>query len=168
MMYEFSISTKCSLVVSAGVVLAAVVCAQRAHAQPGWVLSHQKINYIEGGFKGTLDFEDLFGNSKASLGDLDGDGIGDMAVGAPNDDDGSSNRGAVWILFLNTDGTVKSYQKINNTEGGFNGPLGGGDKFGFSLASLGNLEGDGVGSLAVGAIRDGDGEFDRGNNQNKK
>ena len=40
----------------------------------------------------------------ASLGDLDGDGVGDLAVGARLDDDGGNppeaDRGAVWVLFL--------------------------------------------------------------------
>ena len=43
----------------------------------------------------------------------------DVAVGARKDDDGGSDRGAVWILFLNADGTVKSHQKISSTDGGF-------------------------------------------------
>ena len=60
----------------------------------------------------------------AALGDLDGDGVGDLAVGAPRDDDGGTDRGAVWVLFLNTDGTVKSHQKISDTEGGFTGIAG--------------------------------------------
>jgi len=37
-----------------------------------------------------------------SIGDLNGDGVTDLAVGANADDDGGTNRGAVWILFLNT------------------------------------------------------------------
>ncbi len=39
-----------------------------------------------------------------SLGDLDGDGVQDLAVGASSDDDGGFSRGAVWILFLNGNG----------------------------------------------------------------
>ena len=74
-----------------------------ALAQPGWVLVHQKISDTQGGFTGILDNIDLFGTSVASLGDLDGDGVGDLAVGAYGDDDEGENRGAVWILFL--DGT---------------------------------------------------------------
>ena len=35
-----------------------------------------------------------------SLGDLDGDGVSDLAVGAWFDDDGGTDRGAVYILFL--------------------------------------------------------------------
>ena len=62
-----------------------------------------------------------------------------------------ADRGAVWMLFLNTDGTVKSHQKISDTEGGFTGTLDNEDHFGNSVASLGDLDGDGVGDLAVGA-----------------
>ena len=67
-----------------------------------------------------------------------------MAVGAHGDDDGGSDRGAVWILFLNSDGTVKAHQKISDTSGGFTGTLDNSDCFGESVASLGDLDGDGV------------------------
>ncbi|MEE9295662.1 MAG: integrin alpha [Phycisphaerae bacterium] len=87
-------------VVVAVVALAVVTSGQRAQAQPGWVLSHQKISDTEAGFTGTLDDEDRFSRSLASLGDLDSDGVGDLAVGTPRDDDGGFNRGAVWVLFL--------------------------------------------------------------------
>ncbi len=53
-----------------------LTAAQPAAAQPGWVLSHQKISDTEGGFTGILDDGDLFGWPVTSLGDLDGDGVG--------------------------------------------------------------------------------------------
>ncbi|MCH8251246.1 MAG: FG-GAP repeat protein [Planctomycetes bacterium] len=34
------------------------------------------------------------------MGDLDGDGLADLAVGAIGDDDGGNSHGAVWVLFL--------------------------------------------------------------------
>ena len=68
----------------------------------------------------------------------------------------------MWVLFLNADGTVKAHQKISDTEGGFTGTLDNDDRFGFSVASVGDLDGDGVGDLAVGAVRDGDGGLKRG------
>ncbi len=128
----------------------------------GTVKSLQKINSTQGGFTGILDDHSFFGNSVASLGDLDGDGVGDLVVGAHGDDDGGNLHGAVWVLFLNTDGTVKSHQKISDTQGGFTGILDHGDTFGTSVASVGDLDGDGVGDLAVGAIWDDDGGEDRG------
>ena len=83
-----------------GAAVVLVWSAGSALAQPGWVLSHQKISDTQGGFTGELNDSDLFGWSVASLGDLDSDGVGDLAVGARNDDDGGPGRGAVWILFL--------------------------------------------------------------------
>ncbi|UCD76080.1 MAG: FG-GAP repeat protein, partial [Phycisphaerales bacterium] len=62
--------------------------------------AHQKISDTEGGFTGILNNEDWFGVSAASLGDHDGDGVGDLAVGACLDGDGGYRRGAVWVLFL--------------------------------------------------------------------
>ncbi len=161
MMYAYSVSTK-RLVVVTVVALTVVMSGQRTHAQPGWVLSHQKISDTEGGFTGIMDDGDWFGGSVAALGDLDGDGVGDLAVGARKDDDGGPDRGAVWVLFLNPDGTVKSHQKISSTEGGFTGTLDNIDHFGTSVASLGDLDGDGVGDLAVGAFHDDDGGFNHG------
>jgi hypothetical protein len=126
--------------------------------RPGTVRWEQKISQTEGGFSGPLDDSDYFGSAVTSLGDLDGDGVGDVGAGVPADEDGGLNRGAVWVLFLNTDGTVKSEQKTSQTEGGFSGVLDNGDWFGNAVASLGDLDGDGVGDLAVGAKRDDDGD----------
>ena len=105
---------------------------------------------------------DGFGYSVATLGDLDNDGIVDIAVGATGDDDGGDGLGAVWLLFLNNNGTVKGHQKISATEGGFNGMLENGDGFGSSVASLGDLDNDGIVDIAVGAIGDDDGGNDAG------
>jgi hypothetical protein len=123
----------------------------------GTVKAHQKISALTGGFTGTLDIGDFFGFDVSVLGDLDADGVPDLAVGALNDDDGGTNRGAAWILFMNTNGTVKAHQKISDTEGGFTGVLDDSDFFGNSVAGLGDLNGDGVPDLAAGASRDDDG-----------
>ena len=68
-----------------------------------------------------------------------------------------TKRGAVWILFMNRDGSVKNHTKISSTEGGFDGILDDGDNFGYSVSWISDFDGDGVPDLAVGASRDDDG-----------
>ncbi|MEM9561346.1 MAG: hypothetical protein AAGA93_01930, partial [Actinomycetota bacterium] len=126
------------------------------------VRSEQKISDTTGDLSATLDDSDAIGTAVASIGDLDGDGIGDLVVGAPEDDDGGAGRGAVHVLFLDADGTVASEQKLSSTTGGLTGPLDNGDRFGASVAAIGDVDGDGVLDLAVGADQDDDGGSDRG------
>ena len=61
-----------------------------------------------------LDDGDTFGSEIGLMEDFDNDGTNDIVIGASGDDDGGLDRGAVYILFLNKDGTVKEYQKIPN------------------------------------------------------
>ncbi|MCP3936626.1 MAG: hypothetical protein GY708_14765, partial [Actinomycetia bacterium] len=128
----------------------------------GTVKAEQKISSVAGGLAGPLDNGDYFGQSVAGVGDLDGDGITDVTVGTLQDDDGGTNRGAVYVLLLNADGTVKAEQKISSTTGGLTGPLDDWDYFGSSVAGVGDLDGDGIIDIAVGAIYDDDGGTDRG------
>ena len=120
-------------------------------AGDGSVAATQKISATSGGFGGDLDKQDRFGAALAALGDLDGDGLPDVAVGAPGDDDGGPDHGAVWLLFLAADGSVRESHKISDTAGSFGGDLDHHDGFGTALACLGDLDGDGVIDLAVGA-----------------
>jgi hypothetical protein len=128
----------------------------------GTVRSEQKISDDTGGFEGDLDDYDGFGHALANIGDLNGDGVTDLAVGAPNDDDGGEDRGAVWILFMNSDGTVESSQKISSKKGDLGSGLDDQDYFGSAVTDIGDLDGDGVTDLAVGVVGDDDGGTDRG------
>lgn len=128
----------------------------------GMVRETRKISELEGGFTGRLDEGDQFGRALAGIGDLDADGVPDLAVGANFDDDGGMNRGAVWLLCLNRDGTVKRSSKISSTSGGFTGPLFNQDEFGRSVCSPGDLDGDGAPELAVGSPTDNTGGTRRG------
>ena len=104
---------------------------------------------------------DLFGSSVANIGDLNGDGISDIAVGAYGDSDSGSNRGTVHIMFMNSNGTVSDTIEINDTTA--NGPdLSNDDNFGSSVANIGDLNNDGVTDIAVGAVGDDAGGDTRG------
>ncbi|MCL4691360.1 MAG: FG-GAP repeat protein [Candidatus Hydrogenedentes bacterium] len=138
------------------------IAATAASAAPGEVLYEQKISSLHGNFTGALDSSDQFGYSVCAMGDLDGDGTSDVAVGTPYDDDGGTDRGAVWILFLQPDGSVKAQQKISATAGNFGGALDDNDLFGSAIAPIGDRNGDGVNDLAVGAMNDDDGVTDFG------
>ena len=85
----------------------------------------------------------------------------DIAVGASGDDDGQGLAGAVYVLFLKEEGKVRFFQKISSTRGGLRASPDSADGFGTSVASVGDLDGDGIGDLAVGADGDNDGRADR-------
>lgn len=80
--------------------------AAHAFGTPGQGLWEQKISGTQGGFTGVLGDYDGFGRSVAAIGDLDGDGVDDLAAGAYGDDDGVPNSGAVWVLTLDGVPTV--------------------------------------------------------------
>jgi hypothetical protein len=120
----------------------------------GRVDQQQKISSNAGSFGGNLNEGDLFGSAVASISDLNNDGAIDLAVGTPGDDKGGTDRGSVWILFLDADGKVRQQQKIADDIGGFGGNLNDGDGFGSAVANIGDVNGDGIPDLAVGASHD--------------
>jgi hypothetical protein len=123
-----------------------------ALAQIGSVARYQKITQGAGGFTGPLRAGDWLGLSVAAMGDLNGDGVGDLAAAAMQDDDGGEDRGAIWILFLNPNGTVASQAKISQTQGGFGGTLADDAYLGAGITALGDLDGDGRRELAAATL----------------
>jgi len=132
----------------------------------GSIKDAQKLSMLYGNLNAfyALDASDQFGFSVAALGDLDDDGVVDMAVGAQYDDDGAADVGAGYVLFLQTDGTIKDAQKLSMLYGGVNAfyTLGSGNLFTISLSGLKDANGDGVADLAVGTFLDDDGGADVG------
>ena len=132
----------------------------------GDVKTVQKISMLYGGFSAfyTLDASDHFGISEAGLGDVDGDGVLDLAVSAPYDDDGASSAGAVYVLFLETSGATKAAQKLSASYGNFGTfyNLDAADGFGWGVAAMGDIDGNGVGDMVVSARQDDDGVTDAG------
>jgi FG-GAP repeat/FG-GAP-like repeat len=110
-----------------------------------------KLNDETPGFENTLHPRGRFGHAAAAIGDIDGDGVHDLAVGAPDDGAGTSvGSGAVFILLRAPDGGVKSWHKLDAYSEPAIG-LGLGDDFGAGLAAPGDVNGDGHADLAVSA-----------------
>ena len=115
----------------------------------GQVLSFDQINSSPSLIEVHLASGDRFGSAITTIGDLNGDGINDLAIGAFLDD-------AVWVLFMNEDGTVKTSHRIDKNQEWHEGRLNSGDRFGNSLTSI-DFDGDLKDELIVGAPVDGEG-----------
>ena len=142
--------------------LALTALSAAGSAQYGTIQREQKIASTSGGFAGVLGNDYRFGVSVAELGDFDGDGIRDLAVGAHRANIGGAERGALWLCTMNADGSVRTHTEISARAGGLLGPVEDHDRFAISICSLGDLDLDGTPDLAVGAYRDDDGGLDCG------
>ena len=81
-------------------------------------------------------------------GDFDGDGVGDLAVGAPGEDVGAIDAAGLVNVQLSTPPGPATGQSF--TQSGAGGRAESGDRFG-DVVAVGNFNGDGFGDLAVGA-----------------
>lgn len=102
-----------------------------------------------GGLVAELEEGDRFARDHDAIGDVNGDGVIDYVIGARSDDDGAEDAGAVYILFMNSDGSVLSNQKISMLEGGFNETLTAGNWFGYGVAGIGDYNDDGIPDIAA-------------------
>jgi hypothetical protein len=109
---------------------------------------------VNGGFNGTptnahrhLEINQVtarFGHSVSTAGDVNGDGYADVIVGAPYYTNGQGREGGAW-LYLGS-GSGVSTSAANQDEGNQTGA-----HFGWSVATAGDVNGDGYADVIVGA-----------------
>lgn len=102
----------------------------------------------------TLEATGNFGFSVAAAGDVNGDTVPDLLVGAPGADLSVGNGGALYVLMLTAvTGAVDTFQKIDALVGGLSpATIAAGDAFGSAVASFGDADEDGVPDCVVGAM----------------
>ena len=94
------------------------------------------------------DSSTKFSQSVTKLGDVNGDGIMDLAAGSPRD--GLSNDGSVILMYLNRAGGWSGYALIEAMQLGL--PTGRGAEIGWAVAALDDSNGDGVQDVAITSI----------------
>lgn len=96
-----------------------------------------------------------FGYSVSAAGDVNADGFSDIVVGAPEFDNGAGKEGRVFIYHGSPNGpsNIAATSLIANQAGA---------KFGFSVSAAGDVNGDGIGDVVVGAPYYDGGQNDEG------
>jgi Ca2+-binding RTX toxin-like protein len=103
---------------------------------------------------------EIAGSSVDGIGDVNGDGLDDLLVGAYRF---SGQTGSAYVVFGKADGTTVELADVFNGNGGFFiRPDQTGQGLGNAISSAGDVNGDGIDDMIIGASRDDTGGFDSG------
>ena len=123
----------------------------------GTALNDQLLTQNSSGVPGGSEAFDEFGFSVA-VADFNGDGCGDVATGAPGEDQAA---GTVTVLYGSVSGVITAGAQRFQEGSGLPGVRHSGEGLGNNLTT-GDLNDDGFADLAIGVPSEGAGGFDRG------
>lgn len=99
--------------------------------------------------------DDESGQSVSNAGDLNGDGIDDIVIGAPDaSPNGSSYAGQAYVVFgSSSPATSLELSNLNGSNGFVINGIDQGDNLGYSVSGVGDVNGDGIDDLIIGALK---------------
>ncbi len=113
-----------------------------------------ELSQLNGGNGFTINGIDIgveSGFSVDSGGDINSDGIDDIVIGAPKDNDNGS--GSVYVVFGSTTGLIPTLElsDLDGNNGFVINGINQGDLFGYSVSIKGDINDDGIDDLMIGA-----------------
>jgi hypothetical protein len=90
------------------------------------------------------NYEAYLGQSVSTAGDVNGDGYSDVIVGAPQYSNGQEDEGAAYLYLGSEDGLLDTWDNEDESNKA-------GAWFGYSVATAGDVNGDGYADVVVGA-----------------
>jgi hypothetical protein len=101
-----------------------------------------------------IDANDLSGNSVSGAGDVNGDGIDDLIIGAYRADPNVDDEGESYVVFGSSTGFGASIElsSLNGSNGFVLNGIDANDQSGRAVSGAGDVNGDGIDDLIIGAI----------------
>ncbi len=99
------------------------------------------------------DGGDAVGGVLSTVGDMNGDGKAEILIGTPDSKAGGTNSGAVYVVFGKSTGTQVDLTNVAAGVGGFRIKGVAQDDAGAAVSGLGDVNGDGISDILIGAPR---------------
>ena len=144
------------LTVAAVFAAAIAMAPSAAHAQFGASFDLSTLDGTNGFVINGIDSSDHSGSAVSGAGDVNGDGIDDLIIGAPGaDPNRNSMAGESYVVFGKNSGfsSLLNLRTLNGSNGFVINGIDAGDDSGCTVSGAGDVNGDGINDLIIGASR---------------